>query len=131
MMVSMSIRATSFALGPLFITGVAFAQAPGEWSQPPGEVSPQRPVESAPCGPCGSAESVMVNRWSLGAGLGSLVIAPKDSPDDKTEFTVGELALRYRATFHLELELSGASGVQRLQDGSQGNHEVRSATLAA
>jgi hypothetical protein len=81
-----------------------------------------------PCVNC--RESVMSNRWSLGLSVGSMSLAPKDSPDDQTAFALGQLALRFRATPHLELELAVGGGRERTADDQDGDLEVNTAALA-
>jgi hypothetical protein len=73
----------------------------------------------------------MANRWSIGLSLGSMSLAPESQPDNKTDFGVGELALRFRATPHLELELSAGGGREQLADNQQGDREVNVAALSA
>jgi hypothetical protein len=51
-------------------------------------------------------------------------IAPKDQPDNKTRFGLGELSLRFRATYHLEVELALGGGREQLEDGTQGSRET-------
>jgi len=118
------------ALIPLLVAATAHAQAPGEVA-PEGPIAPPgmaAPVAADPCA-CSAGIPVMANRWAVGLSVGSLSIAPKDQPDAKTEFGVGELSLRYRATLHLELELALGGGREKLQDGSQGALETNVAML--
>src|SRR5262249_40724691 len=118
----MHLRTLALSLAPLFAASLARAQAPGEVA-PQIVVAPVvAPVVVAPtptaavvapapavvpgnviCGG-GGGESVMANRWAIGFSVGSMSLAPDAAPDDKTAFAVGELALRFRATPHLELE---------------------------
>ena len=107
----------------ILASATAYAQAPGETPMAP----PPAP-EANPCG-CTAQIPVMANRWAVGLSVGSLSIAPKDTPDNKTEFAIGELSIRYRATLHLELELALAGGQQKLQDGTQGDLEVNTGLL--
>jgi hypothetical protein len=112
----------------------ASAQAPGEMDpqQPPVQQMPSAaPGETPPCTWAVPHESVMANRWAIGLSVGSLSLAPKDQPDNKTDFGVGELSLRYRATLHLELELAVGGGQQKLQDGTNGDQDVHTGMLAA
>src|SRR5262245_13320115 len=98
MMVAMLPRLSLVAI-PLLIAATAHAQAPGEVAPQP--MPAPTPVVVVPattqCGGC-IREPVMANRWAVGLSLGSMGIAPKDNPDDKTNFAVGELAIRFRAT---------------------------------
>jgi hypothetical protein len=100
------------ALGLLTAT-TAYAQAPGETLP---EVPAQPATDSIP---------VMANRWAVGLSAGSLSIAPKDAPDDKTQFGIGELSLRFRATYHLDVDLAVGGGREQLDDGSQGDLQVQ------
>ena len=89
------------ALATVLVAFTATARA-----QAPGEVAPAAPA-AAPQVSCSGGSGpidVMANRWAVGLSVGSLSTAPKDTPDDKTQFGIGELALRFRATPHLELE---------------------------
>jgi hypothetical protein len=76
-------------------------------------------------------ESVMANRWAVGMSIGHLGIAPKDSTDSsqQTDFGVGELSLRYRATLHLELEVAFGGGREQLKDGTQGDLEAKTGMI--
>ena len=108
-------------LVPLLVAATANAQAPGEEAPiaPPGMAAPVV-VAAAPA----PEVAVMSNRWAVGMSVGSLSIAPKDQPDNKTDFGIGQLSLRYRATYHLELELAVGGGTEQLQDGTQGSRET-------
>src|SRR5262252_3536684 len=94
---------TLASLAPLFAAPLAHAQAPGD-VQPvvvaPVVVQPVAPVV-APVGPsapapeagCEPRPAVMDNRWAIGFSVGGASVAPSDTPDDQTHFTVAELAL--------------------------------------
>jgi len=123
----MHVRSLAFSLAPLFAASLAHAQAPGEWVPP---AAPDGGTVCAPCG-CRHVDSVMDNRWSLGLSLGSMSLAPDGQSDNQTAFAVGELALRFRATPHLELELSAGGGREQLSDNQQGDLEVTTVALAA
>jgi hypothetical protein len=73
----------------------------------------------------------MANRWALGLSVGQMSLAPEAQPDSKTAFGIGELALRFRATRHLELALSVGGGREQLEDNQQGDLEVNTAVIAA
>jgi hypothetical protein len=144
---------TLASLAPLFAAPLAHAQAPGE-VQPvvvapvvaaPVVVAPvvaapvvAQPVVVAPAPApevgCGLSlpprSPVMDNRWAIGFSVGGMSLAPKDSPDNQTNFAIGELALRFRATRHLELELSAGGGRERTADNMDGDLEVDTAALA-
>ena len=110
----------------LFVAATAHAQAPGEVAPAPAPVAPAAQMD--PCA-CGGYESVMANRWAVGLSFGHMSIAPKATPDDKTEFGVGELSLRFRATLHLELEAAFAGGRQQLGDNTQGDLQFNSGMI--
>lgn len=110
-------------LVPLLVAATAHAQAPGEMDggfAPPGMAAPAPVIVAAPA----PEVSPMANRWAVGLSVGSLSIAPKAQSDNKTEFGVGELSLRFRATYHLEVELAFGGGREKLQDGTQGPRET-------
>jgi len=129
-MVAMHARLLALSLAPLFAASIAHAQAPGEWVPPPVAAPDGTAVCAGPCG-CRHVESVMANRWSIGLSLGSMSLAPDGQSDNKTAFGVGELALRFRMTRHLELELSAGGGREQLDDDRQGDLEVTTVALAA
>lgn len=83
----------------------------------------------------GRRESVMARRWSIGLSAGGMGLAHKDDGDgDDTGFAIGELALRYRLTRHLELEVSGGGGLEEHADSEDlqpSDLEIVSGTLAA
>jgi hypothetical protein len=135
----MHARLFALSLAPLFAGSLAHAQAPGEvapqppGAQPPG-AQPAAPAPDSPCAtPCGCSqpESVMANRWSVSLAVGQMSMAPESSPDSKTAFGIGELALRFRATPHLELELAVVGGREQLPDNQEGDREVNTAVFAA
>jgi hypothetical protein len=124
----MHARHLAFSLAPLFAATAAHAQAPGEIVP----VAPEGTCD-APCGcrPIAVRESVMDHRWALGLSVGSMNLRPRGESEDKTEFTIGELALRFRASPHLELELSAGGGREQLDDDRQGDLEVATIAIAA
>src|SRR5262249_6786155 len=64
-------------------------------------------------------------RWSVGLSIGGLSLAPDSAPDNKTNFSVGELTLRYRMCHHLELEGALGGGREQLpNNGGQGDREA-------
>src|SRR5262249_36863704 len=130
-----------FVFASLFVTATAYAQAPGDSEmQPeandgygaPGNTAPQAQPAVAD-NPGGGWHAhyhdVMANRWAVGLSVGSMSFAPKDVPDAKTDFAVGQLSLRFRATYHLELEVALGGGTEKLMDGTDGNTEVQTASL--
>jgi hypothetical protein len=70
----------------------------------------------------------MAHQFSVSLGLGGMNVAPEGNPDAKTDFGIGQLALRYRMTRHLEIELAMAGGRQTV-DGEEGELAVGTATL--
>ncbi|MEO9182077.1 MAG: hypothetical protein ABI467_01245 [Kofleriaceae bacterium] len=110
-------------------TATALAKTPGDdtgdASGAPGMVAPQPIVIAAP-----PIRDVMADRWAVGLSLGGFSISPDSAPDQQTQFDVGELALRFRATPHLELELAVGGGAETLSDGSQGDTQVSMGVLA-
>lgn len=88
------------------------------------------PVQVA-CASARPRDPVMANRWAVGLSLGSMALAPESSPDDQTSFAIAELALRFRATRHLELELTAGGGRERTADDEDGDLAVGTVALAA
>jgi hypothetical protein len=84
------------------------------------------PVVGAPCASGvvrAAREPLMANRWSVGLSAGGMSLTP-DGGRDSTSFGVGELAVRYRATPHFELELSAGGGREQRDNGMDGDLEV-------
>jgi hypothetical protein len=108
----------------LFASSTAYAQAPGE-------VAPTVPAEPAPMvvvvpeGP-----DVMRHRLGVGVNLGGMSVASDDAATP-TDFRTSELAIRFRATPRLELELVLSGGRQVLEDDSDGELAMGGGTLAA
>ena len=99
---------------------VALAQVPGDYNGDegygaPGMVQPQPVLVVA--NPCQCLD-VMQNRWAIGLSAGSISTTPKGG-DYATQYDVGELSLRFRATPHFELELAVAGGEDDQQTGQQ------------
>jgi opacity protein-like surface antigen len=129
---------TLASIAPLFAAPLAHAQAPGE-VQPvvvapvvvaPVVVSPGVAPVGAPAPGCEPRPAVMNDRWAIGFSVGGMSIAPSDTPDDQTHFTVGELALRFRVARHFELELAVGGGRERTPDNMDGDLQVSTAALA-
>ena len=59
----------------ILASATAYAQAPGE--------TPMAPPPAPEATPCAYSAQipVMANRWAVGLSVGSLSIAPKDTPD--------------------------------------------------
>jgi opacity protein-like surface antigen len=103
----------------LFAAHTAFAQAPGEQ---PANFAPVQPVLVAPPPP-------PPMRWSVGLSIGGLGLAPESMPDNKTNFSIGELSLQYRPTYHLELQLQLGGGREQLPD-NKGQGDLEASTVA-
>jgi hypothetical protein len=113
---------------PLAFGAPAHAQAPGEVVAQPVVMVPESACVA--CG-CNRPETVMSRRWAVGLSLGSMTLAPDAQPEEKTAFAVGELALRFRATRHFELELAVGGGREHTADDQDGELAVSTALLAA
>jgi hypothetical protein len=133
----MLLRLVALSLPAVLVTSVAHAQAPGDIDpQPVGVPVAMVPVAVAPAviAPivaCGGPESVMDRRWAIGLSLSTMSLSPDGAPDDRTAFAIGELALRFRATHHLELELTVGGGRERTANDQDGDLQVSAAMLAA
>jgi hypothetical protein len=100
-------------LAPLFVATTAYAQAPGEYEEGTGAPG-MAPVVVAPTPP-----PQPLRRWSIGLGVGSMDLAPHNAPDAKSHYSIGQLAVRYRATRHLELELALGGGDEKVGEGKE------------
>jgi hypothetical protein len=110
------------ALAPLLLATTAYAQAPGE--MPPTYAQPPPPV--APVGPPGDW-AVMATRLSVGLSFGQATVT--DQTQTKTDFSIGEVALRYRLRPEWEAEAIIGGGREKLADGSQGDRQLTEVTL--
>jgi hypothetical protein len=64
----------------------------------------------------------MEHRWAIGLSLGGMGVAPEGAPDgSETQFRVGELSVRYRATRRIELQLAMSGGREVLDDNTDGD----------
>jgi hypothetical protein len=124
----MHARLLALSVPLLSTASLAHAQAPGEVATQPVVMVPESACVA--CG-CNRPESVMSRRWSIGLSLGGMSLAPESRPEDETAFAIAELALRFRATRHLELELAVGGGRERTEDDQEGELEVTAAVLAA
>jgi len=133
------VRVLAVAALVVSISATARAQAPGdtemEGAGPGAQPVMVAPATPPPYGACGAAAApihVMANRWAVGFSIGSMTVQPKDSTSsaDQTQFGVGELALRFRLTPHLEIEGAVGGGRQQLPDGSQGDLQTKTALLS-
>lgn len=127
----------ALATAPLFLAASAYAQAPGDYS---GGYSNGDTYAGPSAAPIVAPQVVVapppsVGRFSVALGIGSMSLAAGNSDTGQsTDFAIGELALRYRAWQHLELELSFAGGNQQLaadQGGGEGDLKIAHITLAA
>jgi hypothetical protein len=82
------------------VAGTAHAQAPGE--TPP--VEPAAPAVA----PCSDCIDVMSDRWSVGFVLGVVGLQNQDK-SEQLNLGGSELALRFRATPHLEVQAAFGS----------------------
>lgn len=103
------LRALSLAV-PLLAASTAAAQAPGDYTQPP----PPPVAYPPPAMPVPARDPVMAHRLSVGVSVGSQTLAPQDGAE--TRFVIGELAVRLRATRHLELELAMSGGREDVEE---------------
>jgi hypothetical protein len=116
-------------VAPLLLAGTAYAQAPGDYYgdgdvSPPGMAAPVAPEYVAPVAP------FRPQRWSVGLNVGSIGLAPHMQPDNETDFSLAQLALRYRPWRHLEIELVLGGGSEQTPDGYTGNREISEAVLS-
>jgi opacity protein-like surface antigen len=118
----------SLLVASLFVATSAYAQAPGEMAPQAMPAPVMVAPAPAPCTTC-IREPVMANRWSVGLSVGSMGLNPKDSPDDQSQFAVGELSIRFRATPHLELALAFGGGGEKLSNDMDGQREVSMGAL--
>lgn len=89
-------------------------------------------VDTGLVSPCLTRRSsVMENRWSLGLSVGSLGLRQEHMNDSRTDFVVGELALRFRATRELELELTAGGGQEPDSHDRDSDLRVNTVMLAA
>jgi len=116
-------------LSPVLASATAYAQAPGEvvadpyYAQPPSET----PVAPAATPYVSAAISPMAHRWAVGLSFGGMGIHPEgDGYDEGTSdanestFRIAELAIRYRASRRIEIELSLGGG-REVVEGSDGD----------
>jgi len=134
-MVSMSLRWV-FALGLVpVVAATAQAQAPGaDYGGGGGDyyAGPSATPVIQPTTLVAPAQPAFTPRWSVAVAAGTMSLHPQSSPDaTSTEFSIGELAVRYRGWRHLELELAFAGGTQQLPDGSDGTLKIAHVTAAA
>ncbi|MEJ7599496.1 MAG: hypothetical protein WKG01_16430 [Kofleriaceae bacterium] len=131
----MSPRLLVLALSPLVATATARAQAPGEVAVDPGYAQPPPAVVVA-----SPAVSPLAQRWAIGLSVGGMGIHPDDGEYDnnydssESSFRIAELAVRYRASRRIELELSLGGG-REVVEGSDGSEDgelaMGSVTFAA
>jgi hypothetical protein len=119
-------------LASLFVASTSYAQAPGDYTE--GTAAPEEAVAApgmvAPVVVAPTPPPPRPRRWSVGLGIGSLSLAPHSAPEVETEYGIGQIAVRYLATRHLEIELAFGGGTEKLEDGEEGNREVSQGVLA-
>jgi hypothetical protein len=114
----------AFAFASITTAGLALAPA-AHAQQGPGSCDCAIPaVVAAPA-------AAPLPRWGIGLHLASMGLAPEDSPDDQTQFGGGGLQLRYRLAPRWQLELSVAHLREQLEDGTEGERELDTGTIAA
>jgi opacity protein-like surface antigen len=138
-------RWLGLALFPAMV-GVAHAQAPGEtdpdsdytqptYAQPPPVQPSYQPYQPAPvvvADPCGSCIDPMRSRFSVGVNVGGMgVTVDEDETGTETQFRTAELAIAYRLTRRVDLQLILSGGRQELEDGEDGDLAMGGGTLAA
>jgi hypothetical protein len=132
-MPGMTPRLLALSLAPLLAAGTAFAQAPGDMMPAPAPPPPPGPgpMPGAPSAdPC-ARPPVMAHRWAIGVSVGGFAVAPDEAPEgSEARFRVGELAVRYRASRRIELELAMGGGRQVLDDDTDGELATGSVTFA-
>jgi hypothetical protein len=111
------------------------SSAPYYAPAPPSSYAPAPAPAPAPASPCGYAASpVMARRWAIGLSLGRMGVTPEGaiegSEGSETEFRITELAVRYRATRRIELEVALSGGREHLKDDTEGSLATGSVTLA-
>ena len=125
----------ALATAPLFLAATAYAQAPGDYSGGDYYAGPSAAPIVAPQVVVAPPPPPTVGRFSVSLGLGSMSLAADNAEKGQTtDFAIGQIALRYRAWRHLELELSFAGGNQQLTDeqgGGEGDLKIAHITLAA
>lgn len=115
---------------PLLSASTALAQAPGEVSPDPEPVPPSA-TPTISSNPCSAGIDVMRRRWAVGLNLGAMSLTVDgDESATETQFSTGELSIRYRATPRFELELLLSGGRQVLEDGEEGDLAMGGGTLA-
>lgn len=131
----------SLALAPLLAAATAHAQAPGQVAP----IDPDAPYGTgstyAPYAPYAPEDPVVApvapvapqfqHRLGIGASFGFLQVDAAQFGGGVTEFDIGELAIRYRASRRIELELSMSGGREQLPDGGNGQLATGSVALAA
>lgn len=127
----MQLPAIVISVPLVLAASLAHAQAPGEIAVQPVVMVPESACVACGCGRPDAADSLMSRRWAIGLAFGGMSLQPDGRPDDRIGFAIGELALRFRATRHFELELSVGGGRERTADDQDGELAVSSAVIAA
>lgn len=118
----MTLRPLALAIASLpLVVATARAQAPGE-------VAPQAAPPPAPppvaADPCSASTGIdpMARRWAISLGIGAFTVAPEGAPEgSEAEFDTTQIALRYRASRRLEIELALSGGRQVIDDDIEGD----------
>jgi hypothetical protein len=105
----MSPRLLVLALSPVLATATAYAQAPGEVAPEPYYAQPPAATPYSP------AVSPLARRWAIGLNLGGMGIHPESEDTayaeaNESSFHIAEIAVRYRASRRIEIELSLGGG---------------------
>jgi hypothetical protein len=110
---------------------VGYADATGA----PGNITPVvvAPVAQNPCGGgyrCNASyHELMQHRWAVGLNVGGLTTSRESNPDDKTNWSVGSIDIRFRVMPHLELVTELGGGSEKLMDGSEGDRSISMVSL--
>ncbi|MGN6108480.1 MAG: hypothetical protein ACTHU0_25470 [Kofleriaceae bacterium] len=132
----------ALALAPLLAAATAHAQAPGQVAPIDSDAPYGAGSTYAPYAPYAPEDPVVApvappvapqfqHRLGIGASLGFLQVDAAQYGGGVTEFDIGELAIRYRASRRIELELSMSGGREQLPDGGAGQLATGSVALAA
>jgi hypothetical protein len=125
----MTPRLWARTLAPLLLAGLAGSAH----AQAPGDVAPAPYYAPAPVAPYAppAAPPAIAHRWAIGLSLGGYEVAPDGAAEGtQTQFRIAELALRYRASRRVELELGVSGGREVLADQTDGELATGSVTLA-
>lgn len=95
-------------------------------------------AQGGPPGTCACAAPIApgvaaadLPRWGVGLRMTSLTLAPEGTPDAETEYGGAGLQVRYRVAPRWQLELSFDHLREHRADGTDGDRQLKSGTLAA